>query len=162
MSNQDYHHNAPNLPSSNPWSSESSQGPPPQLQDQNQQQYGAPPQQQYPGQQQQQYGGYAAPPGPPPGQQGGQQPGALPRSDTFKETDFIPENERGEQREAMQQFAMNKSGNQSQQDRDVEELQREFPGVDGSLIAALYSDSGNMGATKEMLMELAGSAQGGQ
>ena len=62
----------------------------------------------------------------------------------------------------MQQFEMNKSGNQSQQDRDVEELQREFPGVDGSLIAALYGDSGNMGATKEMLMELASSAQGGQ
>ena len=62
----------------------------------------------------------------------------------------------------MQQFEMNKSGNQSQQDRDVEQLQREFPGVDGSLIAALYSDSGNMGATKEMLMELASSTEGGQ
>jgi hypothetical protein len=151
MSNQDYRNN-PNLPSSNPWSSETSQGPPPQ--------------QQYQDQQQQQYGDYAAPPGPPPGQQAGQhpgqQPGQLPRSDTFKESDFIPESERGEQREAMQQFEMNKSGSASQQDRDVEQLQREFPGVDGSLIAALYSDSGNMGATKEMLMELASSTQGGQ
>ena len=161
MSNQDYH-NTSHLPSSNPWSSETSQGPPPQLQQQNQQQYGAPPQQQYQDQTQQQYGGYAAPSGPPPGQQSGQQPGHLPRSDTFKESDFIPESERGEQREAMQQFEMNKSGSQSQQDRDVEQLQREFPGVDGSLIAALYSDSGNMGATKEMLMELASSTEGGQ
>ena len=54
---------------------------------------------------------------------------------------------------------MNKSGgNESQQDRDVEQLQREFPGVDGSLIAALYADAGSLGATKEMLVELAGSS----
>ena len=62
----------------------------------------------------------------------------------------------------MQQFEMNKTGNESQQDRDVAQLQQEFPGIDGSLIAALYSDAGNMGATKEMLMELASQAPGGQ
>lgn len=61
----------------------------------------------------------------------------------------------------MQQFEMSKTGNESQQDRDVAQLQQEFPSLDGSLIAALYSDAGNMGATKEMLMELAGSSQGG-
>lgn len=67
----------------------------------------------------------------------------------------MPESERGEQREAMQQFEMNQSGHQSQQDRDVEQLQREFPGVDGSLISALYSDNGGLGPTREMLQELA-------
>ena len=42
------------------------------------------------------------------------------------------------------------------------QLQEEFPSVDGSLIAALYSDSGNLGATKEMLMELSSQTGGGQ
>ena len=107
------------------------------------------------GAQSQQQEGFAPPPGPPPGQ-------APRRSDTFKESDFVPANERGEQREAMEQFEMNKTGGESQQDRDVEQLQREFPGVDGSLIAALHADNGNMGATREMLQELASQAQGEQ
>lgn len=98
--------------------------------------------------------GYAAPPGPPPGQ-------APHRAGTFKETDFVPENERGEQREAMEQFEMNKSGNESQTDKDVAQLQREYPGVDGSLIAAIYGDSG-MGAAREILQELASQNQAGQ
>lgn len=59
----------------------------------------------------------------------------------------------------MEQFELNKSGNESQQDWDVARLQQEFPGLDGSLIAALYSDNGNLGATREMLNELAGGAQ---
>ncbi len=42
----------------------------------------------------------------------------------------MPESERGEQREAMEQFELNKSGNESQQDRDVAQLQREFPNVE--------------------------------
>lgn len=42
----------------------------------------------------------------------------------------MPESQRGEQREAMQQFEANKGpGGESQQDRDVAELQRQFPGV---------------------------------
>ena len=101
---------------------------------------------------QQQQEGYVSPPGPPPGQQ-------PKRSETFKETDFVPESQRGEQREAMEQFEMNKAGNESQQDKDVEQLQREFPGVDGSLIAAIHGDSGSMGATREMLQELASQTQ---
>ena len=105
--------------------------------------------------QQQQQGGFTAPPGPPPGQ-------APKRSETFKAEDFVPANERGEQREVMEQFEMNHSGNESQQDRDVAELQRQFPGLDGSLIAALYSDAGSMGATREMLTELASQDQGGK
>ena len=73
----------------------------------------------------------------------------------------MPDNERGEQREMMENFEMSKSG-ESQQDRDVAQLQREFPGTDGSLIAALYGDNGNMGATREVLQELAGQQQSGQ
>jgi len=99
--------------------------------------------------QNQQYQGFEAPPGPPPGQHG-QQPR---RSATFKESDFVPEGERGEQREAMEQFEMNK-GAQTEEDRDLEMLQREFPSVDGSLVAALYGDSKNLAATREMLREL--------
>ncbi|KAF2768161.1 hypothetical protein EJ03DRAFT_328532 [Teratosphaeria nubilosa] len=87
------------------------------------------------------------PPGPPPGH-------AAKRTDTFKESDFVPADERGEQREALEQFEMNK-GSQSKEDREMEALQREFPNVDGSLIAALYSDAGSFGATKEMLEEIA-------
>ena len=74
----------------------------------------------------------------------------------------MPENERGEQREAMEQFEMNKSGNESQTDHDVALLQREFPSVDGSLIAAIYGDNGNLGGTREMLQELASQTEGGQ
>lgn len=97
---------------------------------------------------------YTAPPGPPPGQ-------APRRTGTFEESAFVPENERGEQREAMEQFEMNKSGNESQTDKDVAQLQREYPGVDGSLIAAIYGDSG-MGAARETLQELANQNQAGQ
>lgn len=139
MSNEghyDQNHSQHHLGSNNPFNQSGAGGPP-----------------QYSGQQQQpqqQYGGYAPPPGPPPGQQ-------PRRAGTFQESDFVPEGERGEQREAIQQFEMNKSGNESQQDRDIAQLQREFPSVDGSLIAALYTDAGSLGATKEMLVELAGS-----
>ena len=57
----------------------------------------------------------------------------------------------------MQQFEMNVSGQaKSQQDRELEVLQRDFPKIDGSLVASLYADCGGMGATREMLMELDG------
>ncbi|KAK5175385.1 uncharacterized protein LTR77_000524 [Saxophila tyrrhenica] len=124
-----------NLPSSNPWSQQPSYGSAPNQQQQQQQ-----PQQ--PQQPQQQYAGYAPPSGPPPGQQ-------PQRAGTFKESDFVPESERGEQREAIQQYEMSKTGNESQQDRDVEQLQREFPGVDGSLISALYNDNGGLAPTRD-------------
>lgn len=86
----------------------------------------------------------APPPGPPP-----------PRSDVFQESDFVPESERGEQREAMEQFEISK-GQQTQEERDMEVLQREFPHVDSSLIAALYSDCQSLGGAREMLQELDG------
>lgn len=144
-----YQQNPPpahNFQSNNPWADQS--GNPPSQQEQPQD-YAAyqPPAGPPPSHQQQQY---APPSGPPPGH-------ALPkRTDTFREADFVPEAERGEQREAMQQFEMSHSGQQSQQDRDVEMLQRDFPKIDGSLVAALYADAGNAGATREMLMELDG------
>jgi len=149
MSNQDFynqqHPQQPagheNLPSNNPYNSGGGGGGPPS--------YGNAPHQQQ--------GEYAPPSGPPPGHHA-----ATRRTDTFAETDFVPDNERGEQREAMEQFEMNKSGNESQQDRDVAQLQREFPGVDGSLIAAIHGDSADLGATREMLQELASQTQGGQ
>lgn len=154
MSNQGYYDHGQNpssnsnmnLPSTNPWADQSG-NPPPQHQ-------------QYQTQQQQSYSAYQPPPGPPPSHN--QPTGHAPkRADTFKESDFVPDSERGEQREAMQQFEMNHAGQQSQADRDVEMLQREFPGVDGSLVAALYGDAGSVGATREMLQELS-EGQGGK
>ncbi|KAM0720040.1 hypothetical protein Q7P37_004175 [Cladosporium fusiforme] len=122
---------------------------------------------------------YAPPPGPPPGyanqqqqqqpwSQPGQQtnpyaqnqqepiPGLAPRNktSTFNEGDFIPAGERGEQREAMEQFEITNSRPQSTDDRNIEQLQQEFPGLDGSLVAAIYMDSKQMGAVREMLGEL--------
>ena len=86
-------------------------------------------------------------------------PGLAPRakSSTFNETDFVPADERGEQREAMEQFEITNSRPQSMDDRNVETLQQEFPGLDGSLVAAIYMDSKQMGAVREMLGELSGS-----
>jgi hypothetical protein len=54
---------------------------------------------------------------------------------------------------------MQNSKPESQTDRDVAQLQHEFPGLDGSLIAALYGDSQSLGATREMLRELASTSQ---
>ncbi|KAK1812451.1 hypothetical protein LTR12_013145 [Friedmanniomyces endolithicus] len=75
----------------------------------------------------------------------------------FEEADFVPTEERGEQREALEQFEMSK-GSESAEDRDIATLQREFPALDGSLVAALYGDSGSLGGTREMLRELDGGA----
>ena len=44
---------------------------------------------------------------------------------------------------------------QSQEDKDRAQLEKEFPNVDGSLIAALYGDSKSVAETREMLQELA-------
>ena len=86
---------------------------------------------------------FAPPPGPPPR-----------KAATFQESDFVPASERGEQREALEQFEISKAGQESQSDRDMASLQREFPKLDGSLIAAIYGDSQSLSATREMLSEL--------
>lgn len=80
----------------------------------------------------------------------------LAKASTFNENDFVPADERGEQREAMEQFEITNSRPQSTDDRNVETLQQEFPKLDGSLVAAIYMDSKQMGAVREMLRELNG------
>lgn len=69
----------------------------------------------------------------------------------------MPAEERSEQREALENFEMHNTKPESQTDKDVAQLQQEFPNLDGSLIAALYSDSGSLSGTREMLRELAAS-----
>lgn len=132
--------------STNPWQDQPSNNPYQQQGNNNPFHQSQPQQQQTQpfGNQSQQHGGYEPPPGPPPR-----------RVETFDETSFIPANERGEQREALEQFEMNKGGHEDSTDRDVATLQREFPNVDGSLIAALYGDSKSLSGTREMLGELA-------
>lgn len=56
----------------------------------------------------------------------------------------------------MEQFEITNSRPQSTDDKNIETLQGEFPGLDGSLVAAIYMDSKQMGAVREMLGELGG------
>jgi hypothetical protein len=46
------------------------------------------------------------------------------------------------------------SSEQTEDDANQSTLQKEFPTIDSSLIAALYGDSKSLSATREMLMEL--------
>jgi len=46
------------------------------------------------------------------------------------------------------------SAKQDQGDLDQATLQKEFPAIDSSLIAAIYGDSKSLSATREMLQEL--------
>lgn len=52
----------------------------------------------------------------------------------------------------MQSYEMNRP--QSEDDRAQEALQREFPNMDSSLIAAIWGDNKDMGAAREMLQHL--------
>lgn len=60
--------------------------------------------------------------------------------------------DRSHQIEVMQSYEA--AGRKTEADTDVEMLQREFPKIDGSLIAAIYGDSGSLSATREMLQAL--------
>ena len=60
--------------------------------------------------------------------------------------------DRGEQYETMQSYEA--SANVTQEDEDQETLVKEFPGVDSSLIAAIYGDSKSLSATREMLQAI--------
>ncbi|KAF2016375.1 hypothetical protein BU24DRAFT_200732 [Aaosphaeria arxii CBS 175.79] len=60
--------------------------------------------------------------------------------------------ERSEQVETMQSYEA--AAPQSEDDVNQAILQREFPNIDGSLIAAIYGDSKSLSATREMLQEL--------
>lgn len=128
-------YNAPQdgFPSTNPWADQVPQS---TNQQQQQQQQAQP-----------RPSGYEPPPGPP------------PRGNTFNEESFVPEDQRGEQREALEQFEMNNTKPESQADRDVAQLSAEFPRIDSSLVAALYSDTQSVAAAREMLTELAASQQ---
>ncbi|KAH7064390.1 hypothetical protein BKA63DRAFT_525293 [Paraphoma chrysanthemicola] len=60
--------------------------------------------------------------------------------------------DRSHQIEVMQSYEA--AGRKDEHDHNVELLQREFPKIDGSLIAAIYGDSKSLSATREMLGEL--------
>lgn len=60
--------------------------------------------------------------------------------------------ERSEQMETMQSYEMNRP--QTEDDRAQDALQLEFPNIDSSLIAAIWSDNKDMSAAKEMLQHL--------
>ena len=172
LSNQNSIPNRSVKMSNNPWATETSQGNPfqseeeqraeqqrqqqqPQQQDHQQQyqppQY-APPQQQYSQQQypqsqepqqQQQYSDHSSNP-PLPARN-------LQRSDTDRLLQSEPD--RGEQFEHMQAYEA--SARQTEDDVNQAQLQKEFPNIDSSLIAAIYGDTKELGATRELLQELA-------
>ena len=64
----------------------------------------------------------------------------------------IPPEERSEQMEYLQSYEESKPA--SEDDRNQATLQKEFPNIDSSLIAAIYGDSKSLSATREMLQEL--------
>ena len=55
--------------------------------------------------------------------------------------------------------AVESGGGKDEDSRNQEILEREFPKLDGSLIAAIYGDSKSLSATREMLHELNEGAQ---
>jgi len=110
---------------------------------------------------------YQAPSHPPPnrssenpwqqGQQGQQAPSLPPRQAPGRqsETDQLLEGQgdRAEQIEHMQQYEA--TAPQSEADRTQAQLEKEFPNIDGALIAAIYSERpGDLAEVREMLQEL--------
>jgi hypothetical protein len=81
------------------------------------------------------------------------------QNQTCNQTDasLLPEGQdRSEQMEYFQSYEM--SAKTTEDDVNQATLQKEFPQIDSSLIAALYNDSKDMGGTREALTELASSA----
>ncbi|KAK5070849.1 hypothetical protein LTR64_003823 [Lithohypha guttulata] len=76
------------------------------------------------------------------------------QSMTRNDTDDLLESQpdRAEQMEHMQAYEA--TAQETNEDKDRAQLEREFPDVDGSLIAALYSDTKDLSSTREMLQEL--------
>ncbi|KIW83942.1 hypothetical protein Z517_03188 [Fonsecaea pedrosoi CBS 271.37] len=75
------------------------------------------------------------------------------RSDT--EQLLAQQSDRAEQVEHMQQYEAN--ARQTEDDRIQAQLQREFPNIDSSLIAAIYNErkgQGDLGEVRELLQEL--------
>ncbi len=128
----------------NPWSNTESQGNPYSSPTSPQNQSGAP--QSNTSQYQSQ--GYQQP------QQQQQRPAqGIQRSDT--EQLLEQQGDRAEQVEHMQQFEAN--ARQTEDDRNQAQLQKEFPNIDSSLIAAIYNErksGGDLGEVRELLQEL--------
>ncbi|TID23533.1 hypothetical protein E2P81_ATG03101 [Venturia nashicola] len=107
---------------------------------------------------------YQPPSNPPPGQQQYQQPsyqqqgyqhssplGSNPTR--HSDTDLLPQGqERSEQMEHFQNYEAQAKVDEDSQNQAI--LEKEFPTIDGSLIAAIYGDSKSLSATREMLQEL--------
>ncbi|OQV09379.1 hypothetical protein CLAIMM_13508 [Cladophialophora immunda] len=75
------------------------------------------------------------------------------RSDT--EQLLAQQTDRAEQVEHMQQYEAN--ARQTEDDRIQAQLQKEFPNIDSSLIAAIYNErkgQGDLGEVRELLQEL--------
>jgi len=165
------------MTSNNPWADAPSQGSPhggnqqpSQQQGQDQRYYAnynqTPDQQQQenpwgpPQQQQQQHGGYqggySAPQGPPPSHNQQQQPlGQQPQVHRSNTDQMLVGNEgdRAAQVEHMQQYEANAP--QSEDDRNQAALQKQFPNIDSSLIAAIYNErKPDMAEVRELLQEL--------
>jgi hypothetical protein len=79
-------------------------------------------------------------------------PPGLPPRRTGTELALPTGQDRSHQIEVMQSYEA--AGRKDEHDQNVEILQREFPKLDGSLIAAIYGDSKSLSATREMLGEL--------
>ncbi|KAJ4375798.1 hypothetical protein N0V83_001075 [Neocucurbitaria cava] len=124
---------------STPWSQETSQG---LMQNQysgeTQQQHSQPPHHQQPS-----YHDQGHEEQPPPG---------LPPRRTATDIALPQGQDRSHQIEVMQSYEA--AGRKDEDDSNVEVLQREFPKIDGSLIAAIYGDSKSLSATREMLQAL--------
>ena len=79
-------------------------------------------------------------------------PPGLPPRRTGTDLALPQGQDRSHQIEVMQSYEAR--GRKDEHDQNVEILQREFPKLDGALIAAIYGDSQSLSATREMLGEL--------
>ncbi|KAK3208067.1 hypothetical protein GRF29_96g1312854 [Pseudopithomyces chartarum] len=80
-------------------------------------------------------------------------PGLPPRrAETTSEAALPQGQDRSHQVEVMQSYESSRPQTEDEENQQI--LQREFPKIDGSLIAAIYGDSGSLSATREMLQEL--------
>jgi hypothetical protein len=99
---------------------------------------------------------YNVPSQTPPGQHNEQYtppPGLPPRRTGTTSEQALPQGQdRSHQVEVMQSYEMSRPQTEEEQNQAI--LEREFPKIDGSLIAAIYGDSGSLSATREMLQEL--------
>jgi uncharacterized repeat protein (TIGR03833 family) len=70
----------------------------------------------------------------------------------FDDSPNVRPEERSEQMEYLQSYENSKPA--TEDDTNQATLQREFPNIDSSLIAAIYGDSKSLSTTREMLQEL--------